>query len=74
MYVKRDVLEGEVSSIDDFTIHHTAPSQSGHSGSPIVTYDDNGKIVIVGIHTHRGIRSGINSGLYFSHEILSRIQ
>ena len=34
----------------------------------------NGKVIVVGIHTHKGIRNGINSGLYFSQEILNKIQ
>jgi V8-like Glu-specific endopeptidase len=42
------------------------PTKSGHSGSPIIAFNRDNKPYIIGIHTHRGLDSSYNSGIYFN--------
>ena len=56
-------------SIDEFTVHHTIDTAVGHSGSPIIVRTSEGKPYVIGIHTHKGISSSFNSGLYFDSQI-----
>ena len=46
---------------------------SGNSGSPILTQTNKGKWVVIGIHTHKGMYTGVNSGIYFNEELLGLI-
>lgn len=62
----RKALKGKLYSLDHSTIHHTMSTQVGHSGSPIMAKNSKGQLYAVGIHTHRGLRSDYNSGVYFS--------
>jgi V8-like Glu-specific endopeptidase len=41
-------------------------TEVGHSGSPILMRRREGEMVVVGIHTHRGVRKGVNLGVCFT--------
>ena len=68
--IRRTVLEGKVYSINDFTINHTMKTSIGFSGGPIISKNKQGGLQVIGIHTHKGLQSNYNSGLYFNKEIL----
>ena len=42
----------------------------GFSGGPIISKNKQGGLQVIGIHTHKGLQSNYNSGLYFNKEIL----
>jgi hypothetical protein len=42
----------------------------GFSGGPILVKDAQGRHIVVGIHTHRGLVPGFNSGIFLSGELL----
>lgn len=68
--VRMTVLEGKVHSTSNCIINHTMKTSIGISGSPIISKNKKGELIIVGIHTHKGFSSEYNSGLYFTKEIL----
>ena len=68
--IRRTVLEGKLFSIDKNIINHTMKTSIGFSGSPIISRNNQGRLQVIGIHTHKGFSPEYNSGLYFNKEIL----
>ena len=52
--IRRTVLEGKVYSINNHIINHTMKTSIGFSGSPIISRNKQGRLQVIGIHTHKG--------------------
>ena len=77
VYLKRKESKGSFYISEnkvDFIIDYTMETGVGMSGSPVMIQKQEGDFKIVGIHTHRGLTSSYNSGLYFNDEIIERIK
>ena len=55
-------------------MNHNAMTQSGHSGSPILMPNAEGKYCVAGIHTHKGLDYRTNSGIYFNASMLATLK
>ena len=58
------------SHIHDYTVQTAV----GMSGSTVLIEQADGSYKIVGIHTHRGLTSKYNSGLYFNGDMIDKIR
>jgi hypothetical protein len=50
----------------EYILVHNASTYKGHSGSPIVRINDEGRIEAVGLHTHSGAEEDTGEGLLMS--------
>lgn len=66
-------MEGKLCGVDDFVIYHSAPTLSGHSGSPIVVRNEEGGHDVIGMHTHKSNKSDVNCGLLFNEEMVRKL-
>ena len=66
--------KGVMESVDRHEIKYRINTVKGQSGGPVMVEDEDGEMVVVGIHTHAGLKVGVNSGLYFTNEIIEEIK
>mgnify|MGYP000221092816 CR=1 FL=1 len=55
-------------------INYTMKTGIGFSGSPILAKTENFDYKVVGIHTHKGVQKGFNSGLFFGKNIRNTLK